>query len=501
MRRLRHAALALVMAGLQIAAPALADPAAAPTPDLKLDGAVTGADNRTYREVPFEVPPGVDRVSIVFAYTGKAQHTAIDLGLFDPDAFRGWSGGNKLAFTVSKTDSTPSYLAGPITPGRWRLVLGVPNIRAEVRSTFEARIYFHRAGDSPPQSAFAPAALAQGARWYRGDLHMHTGHSDGTCPSSSGVSVPCPLFRTAEVATADGLDFIAITDHNTVSQYGDERELQPYFDKLLLIPGREITTFDGHANVFGPTEFLDFRLGGQALPKVADLQAEVERAHGLLSVNHPALPSGEACMGCGWSAPDTDYSRVQAIEVVNGGAMKAQHGAEGPLSGLAFWQAQLNLGHRITAIGGSDNHGAGVAQAAPIGRPTTAVYAPELSQRAILEAIRAGHVFLDVDGVHNRVLELSADLGSRHATMGDDLAAPAGAAISYSLHVIGAQGGHVRIIEDGQAITPVQVPALGPDAAIPFQRASDGHRHWLRADIYDAENRLILIGNPVFVNF
>ncbi len=25
------------------------------------------------------------------------------------------------------------------------------------------------------------------------------------------------------------------------------RELQPYFDRLLLVPGREITTFQGHA--------------------------------------------------------------------------------------------------------------------------------------------------------------------------------------------------------------------------------------------------------------
>jgi len=33
-----------------------------------------------------------------------------------------------------------------------------------------------------------------------------------------------------------GLDFIAITDHNATSQYNPMRELQPYFDKLLLIP-------------------------------------------------------------------------------------------------------------------------------------------------------------------------------------------------------------------------------------------------------------------------
>lgn len=507
MPMLRRASLAAILACLTLAAPTVGKAAetavAAPAdkPDLVLTGAVTGADHQTYREVPFAVPPGVDRVTVHFAYTGRDQHTAIDLGLFDAERFRGWSGGNKSSFTVSETDATPSYLPGPIGPGRWRLLLGIPNARPSVRATFEARVYFHHAGDPLPQSTFATGALAEGARWYRGDLHMHTAHSDGVCASQSGASVPCPLFRTAEVAAADGLDFIAITDHNTVSQYADERELQPYFDKLLLIPGREVTTFQGHANVFGPTQFLDFRLANRALT-VADLQSEVERAHGLLSINHPSTPSGESCMGCGWTATNTDYGRVQAIEVVNGGAMAAQHGAEGPLSGIGFWEAQLNKGHRITAIGGSDNHGAGASHPASIGRPTTGVYAPELSQRAILAAIRAGHVFIDVEGGHDRVLELTARQGGQSAAMGDDLTAPAGAVVDYNLHVARAEGGHVRIVEDGVAVSPpVAAGPLTADASVAFQRTSDGRRHWLRADAYDADNHLVLVGNPVFLNF
>jgi hypothetical protein len=506
MPMIRHASLAAVLACLTLATPiaglaAEASTAAAEKPDLVLTGSITGADHQTYREVPFAVPPGVDRVTVSFSYTGRDQHTAIDLGLFDAERFRGWSGGNKSSFTVSETDATPSYLPGPTRPGRWHLLLGVPNARPAVHAAFEAKVYFHRAGDHLPQSAFSAGALVQGARWYRGDLHMHTGHSDGVCASQGGAPVPCPLFRTAEVAAADGLDFIAITDHNTVSQYDDERELQPYFDKLLLIPGREVTTFQGHANVFGPTQFLDFRLANGALT-IADLQDEVERAHGLLSINHPASPSGESCMGCGWTAQNTDYGRVQAVEVVNGGAMAAQHGAEGSLSGIGFWQAQLNQGHRITAIGGSDNHGAGTPHPAVIGGPTTAVYAPELSQRAILAAIRAGHVFIDVEGVHQRALELSAHLGAQSATMGDALDAPSGAVVDYSLHVAKVEGGHVRIVEDGAALAlPAVAAPLAADATIPFQRTSDGRRHWLRADVYDAGGHLVLVGNPVFLNF
>jgi predicted metal-dependent phosphoesterase TrpH len=66
---------------------------------------------------------------------------------------------------------------------------------------------------------------------------MHTAHSDGSCASRKGVRVPCPVFRTLEAAEARGLDFIAITDHNATSQNDALRELAPYFDDLLLIPG------------------------------------------------------------------------------------------------------------------------------------------------------------------------------------------------------------------------------------------------------------------------
>ena len=84
---------------------------------------MTYANRQTYIEVPFEVPKGVTRVTVDFSYTERDKHTSIDLGLFDGERFRGWSGGNKSHFTVSETDATPSYLPGPVRPGKWKLIL------------------------------------------------------------------------------------------------------------------------------------------------------------------------------------------------------------------------------------------------------------------------------------------------------------------------------------------------------------------------------------------
>lgn len=44
------------------------------------------------------------------------------------------------------------------------------------------------------------------ADWYRGDFHVHTNASDGAYPPS----------LVAGIAKAEGLDFVAITDHNTI---------------------------------------------------------------------------------------------------------------------------------------------------------------------------------------------------------------------------------------------------------------------------------------------
>ena len=81
-----------------------------------------------------------------------------------------------------------------------------------------------------------------------------------------------------EAAAQAGLDFIAVTDHNTSSHFSALRELQPYHDKLLLIPGAEITTFGGHANIFGQSRWVDFRVGSPSVPDIAALQKDAAAA-------------------------------------------------------------------------------------------------------------------------------------------------------------------------------------------------------------------------------
>ena len=109
-----------------------------------------------------------------------------------------------------------------------------------------------------------------GHRWLAGDLHAHTVHSDGA------LTVP----ELARLGAEQGLDFLAVTDHNTVSHHAELGWASARYG-VTLIPGQEVTTDSGHAGALGDLGWVDFR-------EPADSWlAATERGGGLLSVNHP----------------------------------------------------------------------------------------------------------------------------------------------------------------------------------------------------------------------
>jgi hypothetical protein len=467
--------------------------------NIVLHGEVKGSQNNTYIKVPFQMPDGVQRVTLEFHYTERQLHTALDLGLLDPVELRCWSGGNKAVLTIGLSDATPSCLPGPLPAGTWNVLIGVPNIRPGVTSHYTAEVYFTRTGLVSDEPEMLRAPLLKGPAWYRGDLHMHTAHSDGQCNNQTGQKVPCPVFLTVEAAARRGLDFIAITDHNATSQYDVMRELQPYFDKVLLIPGREITTFQGHINFLGTTSYLDFRLGSPRVPDTNTLLRNAQRLGALLSINHPDAPSGEICMGCGWT-PKTpvDMRLFNAVEAINGGS--ELHG----MNGVSFWDKELNDGFRLTGIGGSDNHNALSPPDEPssVGSPTTVVYATDLSTPAILAGIRAGHVFIDATASRDRMLRMTATATDKTANMGDTLEAPKGTPVNIEVREVGVDEGTLSLVEDGHKMDGL---ASSSDSARRGSSyitwTSDGRRHWFRAQIDGPDRKLWLLGNPIYVNW
>lgn len=130
-----------------------------------------------------------------------------------------------------------------------------------------------------------------------------------------------------------------------------------------------------------------------------------------------------------------------------------------------------------------------------VGHPTTVVYTANLSERAILDGVRAGHVFVDLEGTGDRGIEFSATAGTETAAMGDTLNAPTGQTIHFILKMLNLQGAYPEIVHDepntlmfGEAMTTFDVP-------------SDGKRHWFRVNIRANDSHMLILGNPIYINW
>jgi len=317
--------------------------------------------------LPLEVHSGVSALRVELSYP-KDGGTVLDLGCFDPSGFRGWSGGARSSFVVSAAGATPGYLPGPVSAGLWRVVLGlhaVPTDGVRFEVTAEPVGTGALAGELDGAEATAPAErparrdlpAAAGRRWLAGDLHAHTVHSDGVMT----------VAELADLAVQQGLDFVAVTDHNTVSHHAS-LPLVSARSGVTLIPGQEVTTAGGHAGVLGDTGWIDFR------SPAADWLTQAEARGGLMSVNHPfAGPVS-------WLHPMP--RKPPLLEVWHWSWLDMTW-----TTPLSWWQA---WDPTAIPVGGSDWHRPG--SDAPLGTPTTWVECEDPSVGGILAALRAGRV-------------------------------------------------------------------------------------------------------------
>ena len=318
-----------------------------------------------YQYLPVEVPRGSHALRVELEY--ERSGAIMDLGCLGATGFRGWSGDRRRSFVITADAATPGYLASELEPGTWQVMIKlhrVPPAGAEYRVSAQVS---GRAGELAPEPApedlppltdrppHRDLPATAGRRWLAGDLHTHTVHSDGV------MTVP----ELARFAAGRGLDFLAISDHNTTSHH---RELGPAgaAHGIVLVPAQEVTTDAGHANALGDIGWVDFR-------EPADRWLDhAEQAGGLLSVNHPM--GGELS----WTAPMK--RRPPLIEVWHWSWLDTRWTM--PLSWWMAWHPEA------IPVGGSDWHQPG-HDALP-GTPTTWVEAEAEDPAAVLAAIGAG---------------------------------------------------------------------------------------------------------------
>ncbi len=426
----------------------------------------------------------------VTAPFGMGPGNTVDIGIFDSRGhsfldsagFRGWSGTSKQEFFIAPTEATPGYIRGPLFPGQWNIMLGFARIQPEgahydvsVNLTLaDGPALGGPAPDSKPGQARArvPAGPKGKSQWLKGDLHCHTVHSDG-------LNSVEDLVRSA---IERGLDFLAVTDHNTNTHHEELDRLAHL--PITLIPGEEVTTYWGHANMWGLREWVEFRCADEE--SMQAVQRFVLQKNGLISVNHPKSIGppwlfegleGYPCMEV-WQAPWRFYN----------------------WESLERWDSLLLRGQRVVAVGGSDVHS--IPPARPmhphgLGNPTTWVYAegaqtggrlPGPSEESILDAIRKGHVFISDEpaGAH---LILTADEdgdGKFEKMMGDTVQAAEGQRVSFRVQVHGGAGRRLWLLCDGLPLDII--PLDDVDSTFSFALELSG-RSYVRAELRGLRGR------------
>jgi len=393
--------------------------------------------------LPFEVPAGTSALRVTLSYP-RESGAVLDLGCLGPAGFRGWSGGAREAFAVAEGGATPGYLAGPVTAGQWQVVIGLHLVPAGgVPFTVTAEpvsaagdalarlLAAHQAADPvlPPAVADRPARrplpAPDGLTWLAGDLHAHTVHSDGV------MSVP----ELAVHAASRGLDFVAVTDHNTVSHHASLGPLSARYG-VTLLPGQEVTTDRGHAGVLGDTGWVDFRA------PAASWLAAAEAGGGLMSVNHPFAGAAS------WLHPMP--RRPPLLEVWHWSWLDRTW-----TTPLSWWQA---WDPAAIPVGGSDWHRPG--SDAPLGTPTTWVACAQPGVAGIMDGLRAGRVAISAtrDGpVLLRERDRPGEPGGLVAAGGDGLVlvGPDGPSrrVTGDLARLPAAPGYQRLVDPAAGIT------------------------------------------------
>ena len=135
------------------------------------------------------------------------------------------------------------------------------------------------------------------------DLHVHTRYS-----GDSNIS---PKMLIEQLNLNSYVKAVAITDHDTIEGYKQVMKFAKAYEELLIIPGIEVSTFEGHVSILGVEEKPKYPMSAEELIDFA------KERQAIVIIPHPY----RVC-GLGDSARKL---RADAIETLNYRASKFEN--------------------------------------------------------------------------------------------------------------------------------------------------------------------------------
>ena len=242
------------------------------------------------------------------------------------------------------------------------------------------------------RTAFAAVVLALAAigapenekRWYKGNLHTHTVHSDG---DSS------PDF-VARWYKEHGYQFLILSDHNYFTEPAGLNTVFGAKERFLLIGGEEVTSqFEEkpiHVNAYGIDRLVPPLFGASVVETIQRNVDAVRDAGGLPSLNHPNFR---------WAVTAEEMARVEGLkmfEVYNGHPTVHNLGLE------EMWDVVLTAGRNVYGIAVDDAH-------------SFKEFSPKLSNPG------RGWVTVRTDGLEESAINGALEAGEFYASTGVEL--------------------------------------------------------------------------------
>lgn len=438
---------------------------------------------KRYVNHSFEVTEETACLKVHMSFVKNGQ-TQVYPSLFSPIGYRGTRmkpgamGQVNLELELSEHYASVGGLSGLINKGIWRIQLDVQWIDEDLPYTITVET-----GDAKEQKVFEVAVhngregkgTYQG--YYRGELHAHTNHSDGSGSVSEVVAA----------ARKYGLDYFALTDHFSSSSWEELASLSD--EQLMVMKGIELTGHWGHGNLHGLSGWVDTFIDDCTTRTINDVIDDTHAQGGLFSVNHAFS------LNLGWRYHELDWSKVDLFEIY--------HHLTGSnnLAQLGLWDSLLNQGYKITGVGATDSHHPHMGLHR-LGQVFTYVQSEALTPKALIEGLKTGDAYVSF-GAN---LSFSASSDNLQVGMGQTLAANGNVDLSIKLSNL-EQNATLLVMKNGLHFANLKIPAGEFELELTDTKPSKGYyRLELYAQGRDSTfeavrewDKTLLLSNPIFV--
>lgn len=237
-------------------------------------------------------------------------------------------------------------------------------------------------------------------KWFKGNTHTHTTKSDGELDPKSVVD----SYKNA------GYQFIFITDHNFITEVN-----QLSSPNFLCLSGVEFT-FNKHINGLGIDKYTTPTSCQQSIDFI-------EKQGGFATLNHPLWTPTRM-----FSKDILALHKLELIEIYN-----SITETWGFFDNQKLWDTVLTEGKLIYGIASDDSHSCWY-----VGKGWIMVYASELQQDTLLQAINKGR-FYSSTGIEFTKIEVTTTLISIYSTN------------AQKIKFIGASGSILKVVEGKNA--------------------------------------------------